>query len=388
MPEFVNPFSGMVPKRTLTDGELVRALRLDLAAEHEAVHTYLAHADATENPLAKTVLIDIANEERVHGGEFARLISILSGDEDVYLMKGTLEVDVMVASLAPPEQTPPQNKGETTIGSIKQSEVTKKMEKTYLGREDAPISAETWKLLDTTMNEAAKSHLSGRRLLSIDGPFGFGLKVIPLSDFETPEGITTSAFIPVKLVTTSFFLNKRDLAASERDRLVLDAGPVAGAAITCAAKEDDIIFNGTMDVPGLLKAEGIGSLTLTKWDKVGAAADQIISAVTTLDDAGFHGPYSMALAPAQYNLLLRRHPQGDGTELDHCRTILAGDVIKATVLKKGGVVLASGRQYSSLVMGQDMSIGYNGPCEDSFEFSISESLALLIRAPESICVLK
>ena len=262
------------------------------------------------------------------------------------------------------------------------------MEKTYLGREDAPISAETWTLLDTTMIEAAKSQLSGRRLLSIDGPFGFGLKVIPLSDFETPDGITTSAFIPVNLVTTSFFLNKRDLAASERDRLVLDAGPVAGAAIICAAKEDDIIFNGIMDAPGLLKVEGSGSLTLTKWDKVGAAADQIISAVTKLDDAGFHGPYSMALAPAQYNLLLRRYPQGDGTELDHCRTILAGDVIKAPVLKKGGVVLASGRQYCSLVIGQDMSIGYNGPYEDSLEFSISESLALLIRAPESICVLK
>ena len=50
MPEFVNPFSGKVPERMLTIQELVRALRLDLAAEHEAVHTYLAHADATDNP--------------------------------------------------------------------------------------------------------------------------------------------------------------------------------------------------------------------------------------------------------------------------------------------------------------------------------------------------
>jgi len=40
MPEFVNPFSGKVADRQLTLGELVRALRLDLAAEHEAVHLY------------------------------------------------------------------------------------------------------------------------------------------------------------------------------------------------------------------------------------------------------------------------------------------------------------------------------------------------------------
>ena len=262
------------------------------------------------------------------------------------------------------------------------------MEKTYLGREEAPINAETWKLLDATMIEAAKSQLSGRRLLSIEGPFGFGLKVIPLSDYEITDGITNSPFIPVNLVTTRFLLNKRDLAASERDRLILDAGPVAVAAMACAAKEDDIIFNGINAVPGLMKAKGSGSLALTKWDKAGIAADQIINAVTQLDDAGFHGPFCMALAPSLYNLLLRRYPQGDGTELDHIRTILAGDVVKAPILKKGGVLLASGRQYCSLAIRQDMNIGYNGPSGDSLEFSISESLALLIRAPEAICVLK
>lgn len=261
------------------------------------------------------------------------------------------------------------------------------MEKSYLGREDAPLSAETWKQLDAAMIESAKSQLSGRRLIGIEGPFGFGLKVVPLSDCEIAEGITSSPFIPVNLVTSSFFLNKRDLAASEKNGLLLDLDPVAAAAMACARKEDGIIFSGIQDTPGLLGAEGSSSLPLAKWDKVGAAADQLINAVTLLDDAGFHGPYSMGLAPAQYNLLLRRYPQGDGTELDHIRTIIGGDVIKAPVLKKGGVLLASGRQYCSLVIGQDMSIGFNGPAGDAFEFSISESLALLIRAPEAICVL-
>jgi uncharacterized linocin/CFP29 family protein len=261
------------------------------------------------------------------------------------------------------------------------------MEKTYLGREDAPISAETWKVLDTTMIEAAKSQLAGRRLISIDGPFGFGLKAIPLSDIEVTEGISGSPFIPVNMISTTFFLAKRDLAASERDRLVLDADPVAQAAIACARQEDDIIFNGILETPGLLGADGSSSLAIGKWDKIGAAADQVISAVTKLDDAGFHGPYSMALAPSRYNLLLRRYPQGEGTELDHLRSILGGDIVKAPVLKDGGVVLATGRQYCSLVIGQDMSIGFNGPAGNALEFSISESLALLIRAPEAICVL-
>jgi rubrerythrin len=97
MPEFVNPFSGKVPERKLTDGELIRAIRLNIAAEEEAIHLYMAHADATDHPLAKKVLIDIANEEREHVGEFSRLLQVLTGDEDKWLANGEKEVKEMEA---------------------------------------------------------------------------------------------------------------------------------------------------------------------------------------------------------------------------------------------------------------------------------------------------
>jgi rubrerythrin len=123
MPEFLNPFSGKVPDRKLTNDELIRAIRLDLAAEHEAVHLYLAHAEASDNPLAKKVLVDIANEERVHAGEFARLISILAGDEDALLAQGAQEVNEMAAELSASQGAPdPSHEAkatETTIGSMK-----------------------------------------------------------------------------------------------------------------------------------------------------------------------------------------------------------------------------------------------------------------------------
>ena len=121
MPEFLNPFPGMVPARKLTLEELVRAIRQDLCAEHEAVHLYLAHAEATDHPLAKKVLIDIANEERVHAGEFARLISILAADEDKFLAKGAAEVDEMAGESGGPEEPTAAATGEEpTIGSLKE----------------------------------------------------------------------------------------------------------------------------------------------------------------------------------------------------------------------------------------------------------------------------
>jgi uncharacterized protein len=78
----------------------------------------MAHADATDNPVAKAVLIDIANEERVHAGEFARLLALLTGDEDDFLKKGSAEVDAVVAQTTRPVQAPADEKI-PSIGSMK-----------------------------------------------------------------------------------------------------------------------------------------------------------------------------------------------------------------------------------------------------------------------------
>ena len=43
MPEFSNSFSGVKPGRKLSDPELARALRLDMAAEEETDHVYVPH---------------------------------------------------------------------------------------------------------------------------------------------------------------------------------------------------------------------------------------------------------------------------------------------------------------------------------------------------------
>jgi rubrerythrin len=122
MPAFADPFSGNVPAAKMTTAELIRAIRLDLAAEEEAIHQYLAQADAAAHPLAVKVLVDVANEERTHAGEFLRLLQILTGDEDKWLAEGAAEVDTTAAGLAPPPApaSPPQAGGQTTIGSLKE----------------------------------------------------------------------------------------------------------------------------------------------------------------------------------------------------------------------------------------------------------------------------
>jgi rubrerythrin len=99
MPEFCDPFSVMKGDRKLTHEELVRAIRFMIAAEYEAIQLYQQTAESTDNELAKEVLLDIADEEKEHAGEFLRLLRELDPDEEKFYKEGYEEVEEMIAKL-------------------------------------------------------------------------------------------------------------------------------------------------------------------------------------------------------------------------------------------------------------------------------------------------
>ena len=96
MPTFGSPFSGLANNRKLTNKELIRAVRFTVAAEFEATQLYTQLAESTNNKLAVEVLKDIADEERVHVGEFLRLLHALAPDEKKFYAKGAKEVEDMI----------------------------------------------------------------------------------------------------------------------------------------------------------------------------------------------------------------------------------------------------------------------------------------------------
>jgi hypothetical protein len=99
MPEFANPFAGLACDRKLTPEELIRAVRYMVAAEYEAVQLYMQLAESTGDELARAVLVDIADEERVHAGEFLRLLKELAPDEEEKYQEGYEEVEEMIEDL-------------------------------------------------------------------------------------------------------------------------------------------------------------------------------------------------------------------------------------------------------------------------------------------------
>jgi len=99
MPRFGDPFSGLAKGTKLTEEELIRAIRFTVAAEYEATQLYMQLAESCNNKLAVEVLKSVADEERVHVGEFLRLLRELAPDEEKFYAQGAKEVEAEIKKM-------------------------------------------------------------------------------------------------------------------------------------------------------------------------------------------------------------------------------------------------------------------------------------------------
>ena len=93
---FGNHFAGLKEDRKLTHEELVHAIRFMISAEYEAIQLYQQLAESIDNKRAIEVLEDIENEEKVHAGEFLRLLHELDPKESGYYHEGAEEVEAEI----------------------------------------------------------------------------------------------------------------------------------------------------------------------------------------------------------------------------------------------------------------------------------------------------
>lgn len=136
MPQ-TDPFTGLVPRK-MTDEELARAIRLNVAAEIDAINLYAAHMDATDNVLARKMLAHIIEEEKEHLAEFLELLKILdpfqaeelaaahgkaeaifAGTHGTHEHEGRPVVAAEAAGAPPPAGETTRPAGQTTVGSLR-----------------------------------------------------------------------------------------------------------------------------------------------------------------------------------------------------------------------------------------------------------------------------
>jgi len=263
----------------------------------------------------------------------------------------------------------------------------------YLNRGAAGIPESLWERIDKAAQEAAADILTARRFLDLEGPFGVGLTSVEIGSERycrpaDPEaaGVVASNAVAVPALQQVFELSIRRVEGHLRMGLPLDLSPVEEAAEAVARREDEIVYYGIeeLGVSGLLTAKNRHRTEIGDWNQVEQALNEVLTAVGQLDDAGFRGPYVLALSPARYNALFRRYEGSDMLQLDHLRRLCEGGVYKAPV--EGGLVIDP--RVGTLRVGQDLEVGYSANDGIHHKLFASESLVLVLSDPGAVCTLE
>lgn len=262
----------------------------------------------------------------------------------------------------------------------------------HLNRDLAPFPANIWDLIDAAAVEAAKVRLTGRRFLEVEGPYGLGLTALEVGgdDYcrdpgEGEAGAIVSKAVSVPMLRKSCRLSTRRLAAHLERGVPLTLTDVEEAAEAVARREEEFIYLGQAEfgLDGLLSAKGHNEVQGADWSNLDAALNNVLSAITALDEAGYHGPYALSLPPAQYNNLFRHYEHTDLLQIEHLKSLCTLGVYKAGIDQ----AVVVDRHAGAVILGQDLRVGYAGSDGIHYQLFVCESMVLRVDEPAAICVL-
>jgi uncharacterized linocin/CFP29 family protein len=276
----------------------------------------------------------------------------------------------------------------------------------FLNRDDAPLSDRDWEQIDNVVTEVARRQLVGRRFIQIFGPLGAAVQDVDYDTFASTGDAMVAVLgeeggsavraqkrihenIPI--LYKDFLLYWRDLETARKMDMPIDVSSAAAAASYVARKEDELIFYGDAECgyEGLMTATDRHAMKPRDWQKAGNAFQDILDARTKLLDAGFFGPYALAVSPVLYAQMHQIHGNSGVLEINHIREICTAGVFQTPVLKKHqGVLVSVGIQNFDIALAQDLITAYLGVEQMNHPFRVMESLVLRLKRPGAICTLE
>jgi len=263
-----------------------------------------------------------------------------------------------------------------------------------LMRNDAPLTAEQWQLIDATVSEVVGRVVVGRRILDLYGPLGFGAYTVPLYTYGSANGEPVRAKVIRQLtmntLTKDFIITAKDLELMNTGQ-PFDTAPIAAAATQLALVEDKLIFSGDADegLEGLLTVTGRQTLPFSDWNEEGQALADVSAATATLVSEGFYPPYFVAMHPVLYTKLQRVYGRRGILEIELLEKQATGGVFVSPSIPPDKVlIIAAQPQYVDLAVGLDIATGFVETTNLEHHFSIIETLALRVKQPGAVCTLE
>lgn len=260
-----------------------------------------------------------------------------------------------------------------------------------LKRSLAPITQEAWEVIDEEAVKALKTSLSARRFVDIEGPFGWNYHGWPLGRIETSD----SSFVdgaehgirliqPLVEVRVPFAMDCWDLDDISRGSATTDLTSLQDAARKIALFEEKAIYTGLekASIQGMEKASDNTPVPVPDSDD--GVVDAVVQAALTLKNRSIEGPYCLV---CQKDLWKRIFAQARNYPARMRIEAIAEKIVLSPLVDKSFLVSTRGGDMT-LVLGQDLSIGYFETCQKKVHLYYTESFTFTVPGPEVIVPLK
>jgi uncharacterized linocin/CFP29 family protein len=255
----------------------------------------------------------------------------------------------------------------------------------------APISSEAWAEINETAVDVLSSVLSARKFVDVDGPKGWNYAALPTGRIHVPAGqkgalkYGINQVLPLVEARIPFELNIWELDNVARGAEDIDLGPMEDAARKIAQFEESVIYDGFKpgNIAGLKNSSDHDTIPFPE------AAEDIMGAVSLalskLKAASIEGPYSLVLNTEKWqkvNAYVRGYPLRRQIE-----GLIGGSIIMAPYVKDAYMVSERGGDLK-MVIGQDISIGYESHNSKTVQLYFTESFTFHVIDPATFVVFK
>jgi uncharacterized linocin/CFP29 family protein len=255
----------------------------------------------------------------------------------------------------------------------------------------APITDKAWEEITRQANRMFNIYLTARKVVDIEGPNGLEMGGVStgrvfLPEGQSPEGIHYGIreYLPLVEVRKPFELNIWELDNVNRGARDIDLGPLEQAARELSLFEENAIYNGFE--PGHIK----GMKESSEYPKSAFPKnpDELLLAlaehITGLRKNGVEGPYDFIVHDQKWQGLMNL---AKGYPLvKQLRRLIEGKIIVNHVNENSFMVSERGEDLE-LVLGQDLSLGYDDHNTKKVKLYFTESLTFLVLSPESYVVM-
>jgi len=339
------------PGRKLSREEVMDALRLAIIAELDAINLYLQIARSVDDENVKKVFEDIAKEEKTHVGEFLALLKHFDREQVEELKAGAKEVEELTGIKAADPQPAELGSGNGGIDELT-------------------------KYVADYVKRSADAIRKFRRFLTVRR-LGRGAEAVLLERSDGGRSV-----VPLEEISVKFYVSQRALDYAALYKTQPDVPQAYAAASELAFREDSFIASQ------LISCKDAQSASMRSWDQPGEAVEDVAKALSMILKSGVNGKIVLFVSPDRYVKLVSVHERTGVMELTRLKS-LVNDVVAVPSLSYNTAILMSVDEgVADIVLGGDTEVDYIGPEDGRHVFRLWESIAVRVKNPKGIVVLR